>query len=155
MRIHLTKVTEGVLSPSDEEAHAFIGKVKVGETVFFDIKKSQNYKFHKKLFTLLNFLYAHWEPAELQDPKWEGVVPKKSFDQFREDITILAGFYDALYRVDGSVRIVAKSIAYSKMSQEEKEQLYSNIIDVGLEKILVNYNKEELDAVMRELLGFT
>ena len=57
LRIHLTKVTEGDLSPSDEEAHAFIGKVKVGETVFFDIKKSQNYKFHKKLF---HFSQREW-----------------------------------------------------------------------------------------------
>jgi len=154
MKVHLTKVTEGVLSPSDDDAVNFVNKINVGETVFFEIKKAQNYKFHKKLFTLLNFLYAHWEPAELQDPKWKGVVPQKSFEQFRKDITILAGYYDALYRVDGSVRIEAKSLSYAKMTQEEKEALYSNIIDVGLDKILVGFTRNDLENVVFELLGF-
>lgn len=154
MNIHLTNI-RGLLIPSDEEAREYISKLEEGQVVYLDIKKRRNYQFHKKLFALFNFLYSHWEPQELQDSQWQGVVPERSFETFRRDLTILAGHYEAFYRVDGSIRIEAKSLSFGKMGEEEFENLYSNVINVGLKHILTGYdNREQVDNVIMELLDY-
>lgn len=155
MEIHLTKLQGGILAPANPATEDAIGRLKLGQVIHADFKKMRNYKFHKKLFALLNFAYDHWEPEKFDDPKWGGVAPQKTFDRFRQDVAILAGFFDATYRLDGSVRIEAKSISFGKMSEDDFAILYDKTINVILKKILVNYDKEELDRVVNNLLGFT
>jgi len=154
MEISLTKVTEGVLVPDNEQSRDFISKLKTGKTIHADFKNKRNARFHRKYFALLNFAFSHWEPLNLQDPKWKGVTPKKSFNRFRKDLAILSGFYDATYRVDGSVRVEAKSVSFSKMKEEDFEELYSNTIDVIIQKILTTYTHEELDRTILEVMSF-
>lgn len=154
MKVRLQKVSRGILVPEDDAAEKLVDKMKVGQVIYADFKRQRNIQFHRKYFALLNFAYSHWEPAHLADPKWEGVKPLKSFNRFRKDLAILSGIYEATYRVDGSVRIEAKSISFGRMSEEEFEELYSNTIDVILERILVSYTREQLDQVVFELMGF-
>lgn len=154
MKIYLTKIHDSLV-PENEDAAKWLDKVPTGETLFLEIKKTRNYRFHRKFFALLNFLFSRWEPLELQDSKWKGVTPEKSFEQFRKDIVILAGHYDAYYRVDGSVRIDAKSIRFGRMEEAEFEELYGAVIDVGLKHFLTGYeNREEVDRTVNEILGF-
>lgn len=154
MELSLIKVTEGVLVPGDEQSREFVSKIKTGKTIRADFKSKRNARFHRKYLALLNYAFSRWEPLNLQDPKWKGVTPKKSFTRFRKDLAILSGFYDATYRVDGSVRVEAKSISFAKMKEEDFEQLYSNTIDVVIQKILANYTHEELDRTITEVMSF-
>ncbi|MEJ1365643.1 MAG: DUF1367 family protein [Candidatus Sedimenticola sp. (ex Thyasira tokunagai)] len=105
---------------------------------------------------LAKFAYEHWEPGEIEDPRLKGAIPEKSFDRFRKDLTILAGHYDAFYRIDNTVKVEAKSIAFWSMDEEEFEQLYSSTINAVLKHILKNYTRDDLDTVVDQLMmGFT
>lgn len=108
-----------------------------------------NYKFHKKLFALFDFAYEAWEPGELQDLRFAGQKPQKNFDRFRKDLTILAGYFEYLPRLNGEPRVEAKSLKFDLMDDGEKERLYSNVINVVLQRILVNYDRPGLEEVLR------
>jgi len=81
-------------------------------------------------------------------------VPEKAFEQFRKDLIILSGHYNAYYRLDGSVRIEAKSISFGSMNEDTFEELYSSTIDVVLKRILHHYTREDLENVVREAMRF-
>lgn len=154
MKLHLQKTPDGLLRPVDDETVEALSSVKMGDILHADFKRMRNYKFHRKWFALVKYAFEHWEPAQLQAAKWVDVTPEKSLDRFRKDLTIMAGHYDASYRLDGSVRIEAKSISFGKMSEEEFNSLYSNTIDAVLKHVLVNYEKAELEGVIDQVLGF-
>jgi hypothetical protein len=137
------------LHPANKETEEFVHRMKFGEQIHADFKKRRNVKFHRKGFALLNYLFEIWEPAEINN---QYGTPEKNFDQFRKDLTILAGFYEQHYRLDGSIRIEAKSISFSSMSEEDFEKWYSAIIDVGL-KHIVKGDRAEVDRVVNELIG--
>jgi hypothetical protein len=159
MKITLQKFEEegaewGILIPADKESQTYVGKLIRNDVITADFKKPRNYEFHKKWFALVKFAYEHWEPSAFQDSKWEGVVPQKSFDRFRKDLIILSGRYDAVYRVDGSVRIEAKSISFGNMNQEEFKELYNSTINVVLDKILTTYNLDDLKKTVEKVEAF-
>jgi hypothetical protein len=154
MKISLKKVSDIMIVPNDKDSADFIDKLKYNQVIVADFKKSRNYNFHKKYFALIKFAYEHWTPSQFEKSKFEGVIPEKSFERFRKDIIILSGRFDAVYRVDGSVRIEAKSISFASMNEESFAELYSATIDVILKKILVNYTEKELDDVVNEIMGY-
>ncbi|MCK5127679.1 MAG: DUF1367 family protein [candidate division Zixibacteria bacterium] len=154
MDIRLSKTVEGFLIPVDDESQEFVLNLKAGQVIHADFKKERNYKFHRKWWALVKYAFDHWDVVEFQTPKWEGLTPEKSLDRFRKDLTILAGYYEATHRLNGEVRIEAKSISFGKMNAEEFEELYSNTIDVVLKHVLKNYDKDELERVVEQVLGF-
>ena len=147
---------KGGLEPFNDEAYELMLKISNGDTVTFNkIITPRNYQFHKKYFALLKFSYENWEPGKLSGKKFEGVKPEKTFDRFRADLTILAGHFRQVIRVNGEMVIEPKSISFANMSEDEFEELYSNTINVVLKKILTNYDREQLDNVILELLNFS
>jgi len=142
LKLHLQKVPGGLI-PVSESDREYIDKLKQGQVIWAEFKKKRNYEFHKKYFALLDFLYDNWEPDS-----------EKNFDQFREDVTILAGYYEQHVRLNGDMRTVAKSISFGSMSAEDFEKLYSGTINVGLKYILHNYTKKDLDNVLNNLMSF-
>ena len=154
MKISLKKVSDIMIVPNDKDSADFIDKLKYNQVIVADFKKSRNYNFHKKYFALIKFAYEHWTPAQFEESRFQGVIPEKSFERFRKDVIILSGRYDAVYRVDGSVRIEAKSISFAMMNEESFAELYDSTINVILSKILTNYTKQELEDVVGELMSF-
>lgn len=148
------KSASGALMAADQAGVEALAKIKTGQPLRMKYTRQRNYEHHKKWFALVGFAYDHWEPAELQDSRFPGVVPEKNFDRFRKDLTILSGYYEANYRVDGSVRIEAKSISFGSMSQDDFERLYSATIDAVLKHILRNYTRDDLEQVVEQLLRF-
>ena len=146
MKIYLRKIGNIYQVDSGDDTN-----IKNGEIVSAEIKRPRNYKFHKKYFALLNYAYSVWEPVSIEH---KGKVAEKSFDRFREDIVILAGYYETVVNIKGDVKAQAKSISFGKMEEYEFEQLYSKTIDVILKHVLDGYTREDIDRVIEEIIGF-
>jgi|SRR5882672_2138240 len=149
--ITLIKGAGGILFPADQQSAECIAKLKLGDGIKVKFAKYNNAKFHAKIFALANLAYEAWEPSEVT---YKGEVVAKNFDQFRDDLTILSGFYTTSVRLDGSVRINAKSWSFESMDDIEKEKLYNSIINVVLARILTKYTREDIDAVVESVLRF-
>ena len=152
MELVLAKAANGALVPVDQQSIEAIAKLKLGQGVKVTVTRHNNVAFHKKLFALANLAYEAWEPVNKEH---KGVPILKNFDQFREDITILAGFYETRVRLNGEVRFIAKSWSFARMPDEEKDRLYNGIINVVLTNILTNYTRDDLDNVVNQVLSFT
>lgn len=149
--IYLLKTPNGSLAPVDVKSAELLQKHKVGQGFKVKIVKVRNIKFLRKFFALLNYAYESWTPIQKE---YKSIPIAKDFDQFREDITILAGFYEAAYRIDGSMKLKAKSIAFANMEEEEFERLYSAVIDVLLQRVFTDQTREEVDAVVNNILAY-
>ena len=141
---HFIKLPNNVLIPAAESDKELLGKIKAGEVVKLTMTRVRNYKFHRKYFALLNLAFDYFDPDE----------GEKNFDQFREDLTILAGHYDRYVRLNGDERLVAKSISFASMDEDTFEKLYSTTIDVILKYICTNYTGDELRSVVDQTMAF-
>lgn len=152
MEIILSKAPGGYLVPADQQSADELAKLKVGQGVKVTMKRIRNVQHHRKFFALLNLAFDAWEPAVVE---FNGEPIKKNFDRFRNDITVLAGYYEATVNMRGEVRMVAKSISFGSMDQSEFDKLFSAVIDVILQRILTNYTRDDLDEVIDRVLRFT
>jgi len=140
------KTTARTLMPASDHDAELLGHIKLGQPTRLTFKRVRNYQFHKKYFALLNLAFDYWNP--------ENAVGEKNFDQFREDVIILAGFYTRLIRVDNTTRIKAKSISFGSMSENDFEQLYGKTVDVIVKHVLTNYTGEMLRSVVEQVEQF-
>lgn len=141
---------------TDEDASAWkklwarLIKSEPGQIVNIEASFPRNLKFHRKFFALLNLGFEAWQPAT----KFKGMEIAKDFDQFRSDVTILAGFYEQTFTLDGAMSLKAKSIAFGSMEEPEFEALYSAVVNVLLQRVLTTYeDRAQLDAVVDQILG--
>lgn len=141
-----------ILVPHDEAAAEFIQKMKAGALMHADFKKVRNYQFHKKYFALVTFAFDQWEPRG--GLTYQGQPVAKNKERFRKDIAILAGFFESTVNLKGEVRLEAKSISFAQMDEIQFEALYSATIDVILSRILTKYTRDDLEAVVEQLLRF-
>lgn len=157
LRRWLTECLKGA-SPDDDKAwHRFWNRIKkldAGEISFLEFVIPRNGKFHRKYFALLDVGFEAWEPNR-KHKSYKGIAVSKSREQFREDIIILAGFYEQTFNLRGEMKIRAKSISFANMDNAEFERLYSATVDVLLREVLTTYKgREELDAVVEKIVGF-
>ena len=104
------------------------------------------------MMALFNLGFESWEPEELE---YKGEKVAKEFDQFRKDITILSGYYTTSINFKGDVRLTAKSLSFANMGPEEREEVYSAVINVILSRVLKKYTRDDLENVLNQVLGFT
>jgi hypothetical protein len=129
-----------------------LAKLKLGTQVRCKITKQRNPLFHRKFFALLNVGFKYWVPGEISSKYG---TPEKNFDQYRADVTILAGYFDVAIRLDGSTRVTPKSISFGSMEQDEFEKLYSAVIDVLLKHIFVGYTSDDVVKMAeQDILNF-
>ena len=152
MKAVLIKTLTGMM-PGDPDSEKWYQKRKLGAAIRVEATEVRNYAFHKKFFALLNLGFEYWEPGEIS---CDYGVPEKNFERFRKDVTILAGYYHAVIRLDGTVRIEADSISFAKMDDDTFADLYSKVLDVLIKKIsmLEKMGKEEVNSAVDKLLEF-
>lgn len=151
MKLNLVKTISGLV-PADPDSEDSYKKLKNGGMVTAEIKQVRNVKFFRKYFALLNVGFENWNPGEV-DSRYG--VPEKNFDRFRRDVTILAGFYHTVVRLNGEVRIEAKSISFANMEEDEFEKLYNQTINVLLKHVYgEGMRREELDNIVNTYLSF-
>jgi Protein of unknown function (DUF1367) len=149
--ILVSKAQGGILVPMDDATQEYIAKLKLGDILRVKVTKVNNPAFHRKLFALLNVGFEAWEPEEKM---YKGQTIQKNLEQFRNDVVVLAGFYDTTVTLKGEVRLTAKSLSFSSMDHDEREALYNTVINVLLQKVLTNYTRENLDEVVARILRF-
>ena len=155
MKATFKKTDEGLI-PADSKGQEFYEKVKIGDIVCGEFTKKQNAAFHSKMFALLNVGFDNWKQPEIEITlAGKKVVPEKNFERFRKDLTILAGFYHTVFRVDGSYRVEADSLSYDKMTPEKREAIYSKFIDVLLKSVYEGLKREDIDKLTETYLAFT
>ena len=116
-----------------------------------------NIKFHRKFFALMHLAFDYWEPPKHGEGSAlsDKMAIERNFDRFRYDVTILAGYYDATYRLNGDVRLEAKSISFGSMSEDDFEDLYSKVIDVIINRVCTQFSEYELRKQVEDMvLGF-
>lgn len=144
MKINMAKHHGGLLSPASDMDSDAMQKFKTGEIYAIEIKRTRNPGFHRKAFEFLNFCFAHWKSdREFMDEAGQ-------FKVFRNNLTVIAGYYDEYYTIKGEVRIEAKSLSFANMSQTEFESCYKALVNAALKTIFKGCGKE----VEERLLGF-
>lgn len=130
--------------PADTWAAEDLQRVKIGATCECSIKELRNPQFHAKFMALMRIGFRQFsDNIAYQEHNGEPVKP--SFDRFRKDVTIAAGYYTHTFDLDGKLTLEAQSIAFDKMTQAEFEKLYSKAMDVLLVR-LSNYTKSDIEA---------
>lgn len=148
--IKMLALGNNLFRPATQQDEELVKRFKTGDLMSCKVTRTRNAGFHRKMFALLNVGFDAFEPTA----EYKGEVVAKSFEQFREDVTILAGHYTMSARLDGSYRVRAKSISFASTEQDEFEKVYSAIANVILEKVLTNYSQDDLDNVVNQILGF-
>jgi hypothetical protein len=143
--------TAGVFIPGNDETTERMDGYKAGDLLIGEFRKVRNPKFLRKFFALLDIGFDAWEPGEITTT-WG--IPEKNPKQFREQVTVLAGFYVPTYNIDGSVRLKARSISFAKMDEDEFSDVYSAVANVLLRKVLIRYTREDLDRHVEQILRF-
>ncbi len=122
------------------------------DLIHVEVSFPRNPKFHRKFFALLQVGFEAWEPGFEVSVRGEPVG--KNFERFRKDVTILAGFYEPAFALDGTLELEAKSIAFGSMDDAEFERVYSAVANVLLAKVLKNYSRDDLDQHVDRIVGF-
>jgi Protein of unknown function (DUF1367) len=150
----LTKTPTGALVPADSTTTEFLAKLRVGAGLKGDFKRQRNPRFHRKAFALFKLAFDMWEAPELE---YQGQPVAKDFDQFRKDLTILAGHYSATVNLRGEVRLRAKSLNFANMDDTEFERVYRSILDAVWTRVLASKGYSSaavVDSIVEELLRF-
>ena len=129
--------SDSKLIPANDDTFERVKKMAIGESLFMEWKPRRNYKFHKKFFSLLNFVF-------------ENQSYYKTIDNLLEVYKFKAGYFETIVTHKGHKHYKAKSISFHAMDNDEFEKFYSAAIDTSLE--LIPMNKAELeDTVLRYL----
>jgi hypothetical protein len=144
MKIEMVKQPGGILAPATDEDSEALSKFKTGEQYQIEIKRARNPAFHRKTFAFFKFCFEHWSSDR------EFMNERGQFDVFRNNLTVLAGFYTEYYNLKGEVRIEAKSLSFGSMSQDEFEQHYQALIAAAMRNIFKGCDS----SVENQLLSF-
>jgi hypothetical protein len=155
VELWLEKSQVGTLIGADADSEAYIAKLKIGDMVKGEFVKPRNPLFHRKAMALVRLLYEHFEDRYAGQIKHKGEVVKPNFERFRNDITIVAGYYDSTFNIHGDVRLTAKSWSFASMEEAEFEKLYSALIQAGLSKVLdKKWDEAKLRNAVEQILQF-
>ena len=130
MKLYLQRTLRGLM-PIDDLDKTKIGKIPFDTPLEFDVKVPRNIKFHRKFFAMLNLAFENQEEF-------------KNFQIFREAVIIGAGFFEKVQRLHGEEIIVAKSISFAQMDNEQFEQLYTACIDTIIDYF--NFTKKDFES---------
>ncbi|NTE96726.1 DUF1367 family protein [Agrobacterium tumefaciens] len=154
MKLYLRKV-QGGLVPDDDDTSEAIKALPLGTVVHGEFTKPANYKFFKKLHALVRLTFDRFTEHVDLGQDYKGMKAEPSYDRFRKDMTILAGYYDATYDINGRVRLEAKSWSFGNMSEDEREKMFSALINVSLRKFFgADLTERTLRELVDQVLGF-
>ena len=148
VEIQMMKQPGGLLLPAFDTEAERLEKFKTGFIYPVEIKQSRNPGFHGKAFSFLQFCFEHWS-ADKTDARFK--TSAAQFDTFRKNLTVLAGYKDVTFTIDGRLRVDAKSLAFNQMDQAEFEECYSALINAALAHVFGGTSDQK---ILDKLTGF-
>lgn len=144
--IILIKNALGALIPANDIEAEKLKRFKMGATIKCEVSEMRNGKFFCKWFSLVRLGYDFWtETAEMPTHKGQQIEP--NFEKFREDLTILAGYWHPVPNIKGEAKAEADSISFANMTEETFEKLYSATITALLKHI---YGSDMTEQKLRQ-----
>ena len=146
------------LVPACEEAREWLSKKRTGATILVSPREPRNGAFFRKWWALVDLAYQYWsDSVELPTHKGREVLP--SFERFRKDVTILAGYYDVVVNIKGETRLEAQSLQWAKMGEPEFTKLYDATICALLRQVFngqtcQKWSEEELRSLVDQIEEF-
>ena len=138
MKIALIKSLDNTFKIAFDNDYEQANKIKVGEPYEYEYKNARNLAFHRKYFGLLNTVISNTEAF-------------KDVNHLRAILCIEIGYYDELINpLTGEIKIIPKSISFSKMDNVEFEELYNKSIDYCCKVLLVD-RQELIDHILSSL----
>ena len=155
MEVILQKLPSGALAPTGEEEAEKLKRLKIGAGVRCEVVQIRNYRFFKKYWALVKYLFGLWEEW-LPRERYRGQEVRANLKKFQEGLTILTGRYTPVSDVLGRTTLQAHSISFAKMEEDEFQQLYSDTIQVALGRVLsgLNLNEAAVRAHVDEILRY-
>jgi len=146
MKLNFRKLVGGVLSPADEMIQEKMQKFKNNELYEVEIKLVRNPKFLSKMFVFFHFAFDHWDASN----KHPYLDESAQFEMFRQELTAIAGYRDECYRIDGSVKVTAKSLSFGNMDEDEFGDCYHAIVNAAMRTIFKGCDK----SVENKIISF-
>lgn len=146
MEIQMMKQPGGLLSPANDRELERLNKFRSGCLYPVEVKLMRNPDFHRKVFAFLNFCFQYWSAEHTE---WQFLSESAQFDTFRKNLTVLAGYRDVTYTIDGRMRVEPKSLAFGNMEQDEFEECYSAMINAALKHVFQNEPDPKINDKLR------
>ncbi|MDG6880964.1 Protein of uncharacterised function (DUF1367) [Phocoenobacter uteri] len=147
-KYQMVKSAGGVFIPASDIEVERLQRFKNGEQYEVELKFSRNPQFHRKVFAFFNFCFEYWTSENTQ---WENLDTPAQFDEFRKNLTILAGYFETVTTIRGEVKYRAKSLSFSEMDQEEFEQCYKALITASIKSV---FNNTKDENILEQLYSF-
>lgn len=144
----MMKQPGGLLLPAFDTEAERLERFKSGFIFPVEIKQTRNPGFHGKVFSFLQFCFEHWS-ADQTDARFK--TSAAQFDTFRKNLTVLAGYRDITFTIDGRTRVEPKSLSFANMEQGEFEECYSALINAAIQHIFGNTSDQK---ILDKLTGF-
>lgn len=146
MKINFIKQAGGVLVPASDMEADRLNKLKTGELYTVELKYSRNPAFHRKVFAFFNFCFENFQIGE----QLENMNEQAQFDRMRKDLTCLAGpsYRNEVFNIKGELRVEAKSIAFSSMSEEEFQNFYVAVTNAAMRNIFKTSDQNIFNKLM-------
>lgn len=148
MEIQMVKQPGGLLVPAFDTDVERLEKFKTGEVYPVEVRLVRNPDFHKKVFKFFQFCFEHWS-ADKTDARFKNNAAQ--FDTFRKNLTVLAGYKEVTFTIDGRCRVEPKSLSFGNMSQQEFEECYSALINAALAHV---FNNTKDQRILNQLMSF-
>ena len=140
LRSRIFTKRNGGLFPADVPAAIAFDKMKDGAGYLVNLHRPRNLLHHRKLFALLNLVQDNTET-------WATV------ETLLDDLKISTGLFETRINVlTGLPYVVAKSISFASMTQDEFEEWYDKAISLISERVL-GMGKEDLLAEIEEIIA--
>ena len=148
MKINLVKVA-GKLIPAMEEDQKKMQKAFTeGEVIEVSIKKSRNYKFLKKYWSLLNLVFENLPENFALVIEDQFYIPIPTVNELHYQIKMKIGLYEKKLTWGGNTALQIKSIAFDKMDELEFSEFYDKVFDIITNHFLVGSRREEIEPMV-------
>lgn len=103
--------------PANDVMQKIYNRQSLGDMVESNFNTIRDPIRHRRFFAMIGEAYKIYDTT-------------RTLDNFRADLTMEAGFYEARVNFSGEAYRKPKSLEYAKMDQDEFDQLHSRVLDV-------------------------
>ena len=133
MKVEITLSADGIINPANEQSMIAMKKLKYGNFYKCDIKLDQNYRLHQKIFGFFGFCCNYYY-GDMEASKDE-----YKLNRHRKKLTVAAGYFKQVFDPNGvGFEIVALSLKYDSMPDDERQDFYKRITQAALDNVFNN-----------------